>query len=211
MMSKMSLLVTVASAEAWNDTGKVANQINASRAAILAQEWHDSCETRPDDHVAACKAQCVKALSVAGCESEWDSLARNPTGCNGNKCMGIMQLGCQWLHPQYACKELAAKVFTSKGLTTCANADEPFTAPVLDSAVMQLSQCLLEVVSNTPYNDAAWTNQWSCANATTDPHYVAAGKLAKDACQNVHDAKKAEAANSQADEADNVKADELHV
>jgi len=97
--------------------------------------------------------------------------------------MGILQMGCQWLKPQYACKELAANVFTSKGFTTCSGASEPFPAPVLDSAVMQLSQCLLEnVLPSQPYSLAAWKNQWSCANSPTEAHFVAAQKLAQTAC-----------------------------
>jgi hypothetical protein len=190
MMFKLSLLVTVISAEAWHDSpGGVKNQITDARAATLAKEWLDSCKTRPAEMQDKCRGQCVKALSVAGCESEWDSFARNPNGCNGNKCMGVLQLGCQWLHPQYACKDLAAKVFTGAGFSTCGDATEPFTGPVLDSAVMQLSQCLLEnVIPSDPYSDDAWTNQWSCANSTTDPHFTDAENLAKTACQQALDA-----------------------
>merc|ERR1712070_753154 len=167
----------------WHDTGSVKNQIDATRATTLAQEWMDSCKTRPQQYQEACRGQCVQALSVAGCESEWDSLARNPSGCNGNKCMGVLQLGCQWLRPQYACKELAASIFTGKGLTTCDGPSEPFAAPLLDSAVMQMSQCLLEnVYPSKPYSLASWKNQWSCANSPSDRHYIAAQKLAKSAC-----------------------------
>merc|ERR1712070_1209637 len=165
----------------WHDTGSVKNQIDATRATTLAQEWMDSCKTRPQQYQEACRGQCVQALSVAGCESEWDPLARNPSGCNGNKCMGVLQLGCQWLHPQYACKK-EATAFTSNGFTTCGGQSEPFTAPVLDAAVMQMSQCLLENVNPNKYSLAAWKNQWSCANSPTDEHYVKAKGLAETAC-----------------------------
>lgn len=201
-MFKLALFVTISAAECdrdqskqgaalpWHNTGSVKNAIDATRASTLAKEWLDACKTRPAQFQQACQQQCVTALSVAGCESEWDSLARNPTGCNGNKCMGVLQLGCQWLTPQYACKDLAASVFTSKGFpTTCGGDTEPFAAPVLDNAVMQLSQCLLEnVYPSDPYSLKSWKNQWSCANSPTDQHYVAAGKLAQTACQQASEA-----------------------
>lgn len=183
-MFKFAVFASIAAAEEWHNTGSVTNQIDATRAATLANEWVASCKTRPTQFQQACIGQCEMALSVAGCESEWDSLARNPTGCNGNKCMGVLQLGCQWLNPQYACKELAASVFTSQGFTTCDGATEPFPQPKLDNAVMQLSQCLLEnVFPSKPYSLDSWKNQWECANSPTDQHYIAAQTQAKTACQ----------------------------
>jgi hypothetical protein len=184
MMFKLSLFVTSAAAD-WHNTGSVDNQITATRAAVLAQEWMDSCATRPEEQKAACRGQCVTALAVAGCESEWDSMARNPTGCNGNQCMGVLQVGCQWLSPDYACKDLAAEIFTKEHFTTCSGPSPPatFTAPVLDSALMQMSQCLLENVDTSrPYSEWSWQNQWACASSPTDPHYIKAKGLAETAC-----------------------------